>query len=259
MLPVLSGHGVLVVLADKLRSGDKKTGCAAGGVTDKVLWRGLQQFHHHLTDVLGCAELSVLTCRSQLAQHILVKGALHIQIGNVVFIQIIQPGDNLLQHLRSGDQEHGVAHIPGKSGVALVCAVGCVGSLLQLALVIEIGQTAVFHQLHCGENPLTHDGEDFSGVLVLESAPAHRLTNFRIRKNLGQMLAGHVFKFFCLKFFLVQRADEHEIGSMTVSGFVMPPAQMSVQILSILFLITPVIILMPPIWCASHYSEVIIT
>ena len=40
---------------------------------------------------MGC-ELAVLSGGGQLAQHILIQVALHIQIGNVMLIQVIQSG-----------------------------------------------------------------------------------------------------------------------------------------------------------------------
>ena len=84
MLPLLRGHAVLVVGAEVLCAGHQKARRAAGGVADKVVRRELHQFHHHVADVLGRAELAVLPCSCQLAQHILVEVALHIKIGNIV-------------------------------------------------------------------------------------------------------------------------------------------------------------------------------
>ena len=84
MLPLLRGHAVLVVGAEILRTGHQKACCAAGGVADEVVGRGLHQFHHHVADVLGRAELAVLPRCCQFAQHILVEVALHIKVGDVV-------------------------------------------------------------------------------------------------------------------------------------------------------------------------------
>ena len=86
MLPLLRGHGVLVVGAEILRTGHQKARRAAGGVADKVVRRGLHQLHHHIADMLGRTELAVLTRRCQLAQHILVEVALHIKVGDVVSV-----------------------------------------------------------------------------------------------------------------------------------------------------------------------------
>ena len=112
MLPLLRGHAVLVVGAEVLRAGPQKARRAAGGVADKVVRRELHQFHHHVTDVLGRAELAVLPCCCQFAQHILVQVALHIKVGNIVGVKILQPGDDLLQHLWRGNEEHGIVHVP---------------------------------------------------------------------------------------------------------------------------------------------------
>ena len=65
MLPLLRGHAVLVVGAEVLRTGHQKARRAAGGVADEVVRRGLHQFHHHVADVLGRAELAVPPCRGQ--------------------------------------------------------------------------------------------------------------------------------------------------------------------------------------------------
>ena len=43
----------------------------------------------NLTD---STELTVLACRCQLAQHILIQVTLHIQLCNVVFVEVIQTG-----------------------------------------------------------------------------------------------------------------------------------------------------------------------
>jgi tRNA pseudouridine55 synthase len=60
MLPLLRGHGILIVLTEILRTGHQKACRAAGWVADEVVGRGLHQLHHHVTDLLGRAELAVL-------------------------------------------------------------------------------------------------------------------------------------------------------------------------------------------------------
>ena len=84
MLPLLRSHGILIVRTEILCTGHQKTCRAAGWVADKVVGRGLHQFHHHVADVLGRAELAVLACSCQFAQHILVEVALHIKVGDIV-------------------------------------------------------------------------------------------------------------------------------------------------------------------------------
>ena len=213
MLPLLAGHGALIVAPDILRRRHQKTRRTAGRVADGVLRCGLQQLHHHVDDVPGCAELAVLTRGGQLAQHILVQIALHIQPRQVVLIEVVQPGDDFLQHLGRGDEEHGVAHIAGKGGVALA-AVLLVLDFHQFAQRGEVRQTAVLHILDGGEDPLGNHVVNRPGVVVLELAPAHGLAHRGLGENLVQLLAGCIFKFLGFQFLFVQRTDKHQIGQL---------------------------------------------
>ena len=204
MLPLLRGHAVLVVGAEVLCTGHQKARRAAGGVADEVVRRGLHQFHHHVADLFGRAELAVLPCCCQFAQHILVQVALHIKVGNVVGVKILQPGDDLLQHLRRGNEEHGVVHVPRKGCVALVRAGGVVLDFHQLAVCIKIRQTTILHLFDGREHPLLHGQENLAGVLILEAAPPHRLSRFAGREDMLHLFARHVLKIFGGKLFLVQ-------------------------------------------------------
>ena len=204
MLPLLRGHAVLVVGAEILRTGHQKARRAAGGVADQVVWRGLHQFHHHVTDVLGRAELAVFSCNCQLAQHILIQVALHIKVGNVVGVKILQPGDDLLQHLWRGNEEHSIVHIPRKGGVALVRAGGVVCDLHQFAVCVKIRQTAILHLFDSREHPLLHGQENFAGIFILEAAPPHGLSCRAGREDVLHLFARHVLKIFGGKLFLVQ-------------------------------------------------------
>ena len=218
MLPLLRGHAVLVVGAEVLCAGHQKARRAAGGVADEVVRRGLHQLHHHVTDVFGCAELAVLTRCCQFAQHILVQIALHIKVGNVVGVKILQPGDDLLQHLRRGNEEHGIVHVPRKGGVSLVRAGGVVLDLHQLAVCVKIRQTAILHLFDGREHPLLHGQENLAGVLILEAAPPHGLSCLAGREDVLHLFTRHVFKIFGGKLFLIQRPDEHEIGQLFNDG-----------------------------------------
>ena len=204
MLPLLRGHAVLVVGAEVLRTGHQKARRAAGRVTDEIVRRGLHQLHHHINDMQRRAELAVPTRRCQFAQHILVQVALHIKVGNVVGVKILQPGDDLLQHLRRGDQEHGIVHIPRKGGVALIRAGGVVCDLHQLAVCVKVRQTAILHLFDGREHPLLHGQENFAGIFILEAAPPHRLSCFAGREDVLHLFARHVLKIFGGKLFLVQ-------------------------------------------------------
>ena len=119
-------------------------------------------------------------------------------------VKIFQPGDDLLQHLRRGDQEHGIVHVPRKGGVALIRAGGVVLDFHQLAVCVKVRQTAILHLFDGREHPLLHGQENLAGVLVLEAAPPHRLSCFAGREDVLHLFARHVLKIFGGKFFLVQ-------------------------------------------------------
>jgi len=76
---------------------------------------GLKQPHHQVADMLRRAELPVLAGRGQLAQHVFVKVSLHIEILDVMLIQLVQARDDLLQHLRRRNDEDGVLHVREKA------------------------------------------------------------------------------------------------------------------------------------------------
>lgn len=168
--------------------------------------------------MLWGTELAVLAGSGQLAQHILVEIALHIQVGNVMLIQVVQPGNDFLQHLGCRDQEHGIAHVPGKGGVPLICFPRLFGNLKQIALLIKIRQLSVFQILDGRKDPLGNDRKNVSGVAVLELAPPHGLPSGRLGEDLVHFLPGHVLKFLRFQLFFVQRADEHQIGQLLDDG-----------------------------------------
>ena len=70
------------------------------------------------------------------------------------------------------------------------------------------------HVLDGRENPLGNRLVNVPGIVMLEFAPAHGLSQGRGRENLVHFLAGHVFKLFGFQLFLVQGADEHQIGEL---------------------------------------------
>ena len=240
MLPLLGGHDIFVVLPDVLGRRHQEAGGTAGWVADGVVRGGLHKFHHHLDDMAGRAELAVLACGGQLAQHILVQVALHIQAGDIVLIQIIQPGDDLLQHLRRRDQEQGIAHVSGKGGsfavvfslflqfflglglalfsglASLGCAVrGTAGNGDQLAgFFVKVWQLAVPHLLQARKDPLGNNLVNLTGVAIFEFTPPHGLTNSRLWENFRHFLAGHILKGFSLLLFFIQGADEHQISQL---------------------------------------------
>ena len=93
MFPVAFRHGAFMGLAYVFGSGNQKPRSAAGRVADCVAWLWLYKFHHHFPYMLGGAELSVLSRRGKLAEHIFVNVALHVQSREVVFKQIFQTAD----------------------------------------------------------------------------------------------------------------------------------------------------------------------
>lgn len=145
MLPLLGGHGILIGATDVLRRRNQETCCSACRIANSIIWCRLQQLDHHLSNMLRGTELSVLACCSQLAEHVLIQVALHIQLCNIVLVQIIQPRDYFLKQLRGGDDEHRIAHIPCKSGRAFVCLAGFVFDLYELPLFIKIGEATILH------------------------------------------------------------------------------------------------------------------
>ena len=166
-------------------------------ITDALARFRIHQRDHHFADVLRRAELSVLTCRLQLAEHIFVEIALHIAFGevDVVCIEIVQSRDDLLQNLRRGNQEHRAVHVTGK------CAFIFTGQILDKR-----------------EYLLSDDIENLAAVAVFEFAPAHRLTFVIKRKDVRQCFAGEVFHLLDFGLFFIERADEHEVCELFDDG-----------------------------------------
>ena len=119
-------------------------------------------------------------------------------------VKILQPGDDLLQHLWRGNQEHGIVHIPRKGGVALIRAGGVVLDFHQLTVCVKVRQTAILHLFDGREHPLLHGQENFAGIFILEAAPPHRLPCRAGREDVLHLFARHVLKIFGGKLFLVQ-------------------------------------------------------
>lgn len=168
--PLRLGHGLGVVGAHPFGGGDEEAGGAAGGVADGVVRRRRDECDHQFADVLGRAELAVASGGGQLAEHILIEVAADILVAQVMFVEFVQTGDELLEHLRRGNQEDGVFHVAGEGGLRLAGRLG--GG--------EIGrcwvrQGTTVHSLDGGEDAVAHDGEHLTRVAVLEAAPAHRL------------------------------------------------------------------------------------
>ena len=216
MFPLLRGHGAFVVCADVFGGGNEKSRRAAGRVADDVVGRGAQKRDHHVADVLGRAELPVAARGGELAEHVFIQIALHVEAGNVVFIQFFQTGDHLFQHLRRGHEKHGVLHEMSKGRLcSVVVTVGQVNE--GACFLVEVRQFAALHFLDGRKNALRNDVEYVLGVFVLEFAPAHGLAEGRLREDFFDL---HAERFIILVFqlFDIQRADEHEVCQLFNDG-----------------------------------------
>ena len=216
MVPLLRGHGAFVVRADVFGGGNEKSRRAAGRVADDIVGRGAQKRDHHVADVLGRAELPDAARGGELAEHVLVQVALHVESGNVVFIQFFQPGDDHFQHLRRGHEKHGVLHEVSKGRLCRV--VIDIGQRKERAFfLVEVRQPAALHALDGRKNALRNDVEHILSVFVLELAPAHGLAERRLREDFFDL---HAERFIVLvfQFFDIQRADEHEVGQLFNDG-----------------------------------------
>ena len=162
----------------------------------------------------GCAELPVLTGSGQFPQHILVQIPLHIQVGNIVLIQVVQACNDFLQHLGCGNQEHGITHVPGESSIFFRIILGVIYDFDHLALFREIGQMAMLHVFNSREHPLGNDIINLTRIVILELAPAHRLSDRGLGEDFIHLLAAHVLKFFCFQFFFIKRTNEHQVGQL---------------------------------------------
>ncbi|MNR20799.1 hypothetical protein D3C85_1376620 [compost metagenome] len=100
MLPLLTSHLSFEVLSDIFRRRYQEARCTTSWVTNFIVRCRRKQTHHHIANMLWRSELTILSCGSQLTEHILVEVALHIQVFNIVFIQLIKTCNHLLQYLR---------------------------------------------------------------------------------------------------------------------------------------------------------------
>ena len=128
-----------------------------------------------------------------------------------MLIQIVQPGDDFLQHLGRGDQEHGVAHIAGEGSIFFYTLLRAC-HFNHLALRRKIWQMAMFHVFNRREHPLGNHIINLARIAIFEVAPTHGLPDGRRWKDFVHLLASHAFEFFRFQFFFIERTDEHQIG-----------------------------------------------
>ena len=212
VVPLLAGHAIFVVCAHIVGSGDEKARRATGRITDDVVGRRLEQRDHHFDDVRRSAELAVLTGGGEFAEHVFIEVALHVGGLQVVGVDVLQAGDDFLQHLRRWNEKYGVAHVAGKGGFFFEVAGKGVFRENHFAVGVKIGQLAAAHVFDGREDALIHDVVDITRIEVFEFAPTHGLAHSGWREDFFEGLAGHSLKFFSFQFFFIQRADEHQIS-----------------------------------------------
>ena len=108
------------MLSDILSRRNEESRSTAGRIAYNIIGSRSNELHHHLTDMLGSTELTVLTSRAELAQHILIEVALHIKVGDVMLVKVIQTCNYLLKHLRIGYNEHSAVHVARESSLDLL-------------------------------------------------------------------------------------------------------------------------------------------
>lgn len=146
------------------------------------------------------AKLAALPSGGQFALHVRVQVALHIQIGNVMLIQVVQPCDdffntcgvgirNIARSCTGQRPSHSAHHCWNRRRFPPVPLLG------------EVRQAALFHVFDSREDPLGNYIKNIAGIVVLEFTPAPGLSNGRLGKNLLHLLAGHMLKFFRLQLF----------------------------------------------------------
>ena len=218
MLPLLRSHRTLIMPADILRSRHQKPCGTTSRITNHIIRRRLYQLHHHLTNMLWRTELTILPRSRQLPQHILIEIPLHIKISNIMLIQIIQPGNDLLQHLRRRNEKHRITHIPSKCRIILPIPAETTGNLDQLSLLCKIRQTAISHPLNSRKNPLGDHSKNITRIIIFELAPTHGLTRRRLRKNPIHPRTNCLLKLLVFQLLLIQRTDKHQIRQLFNNG-----------------------------------------
>ena len=155
--------------------------------------------------------MSVLACCGQFAQHIFIEVSLHIQVCNVMLIQILQAGNDFLEHLGCGNQEHGVAHIPGERCVGPGSFFWFIRDFDQFSLRCKIWKASIFHVFDCWKDPLRHDRVNLPGIVIFELTPAHGLPGRGLWENFIHFFIGHILEGFRFQLLLVQGPDKHQI------------------------------------------------
>ena len=127
---------------------------------------------------------------------------------------IIEAGDYALEDQGGGNVECGILHVLRECRFEIITS-----ELIDSDLIrVRILQTAVVHLLDCREHSVLDDIENHTRVLVLESAPAHRLPVFGLGKDLGTGNTGNSLELFVLQFLLIQRTYEHQICQLLNHG-----------------------------------------
>ena len=124
-----------------------KAGATHSRVANHILRSRLHQFYHHADNMTGCAELTVSTTGSHLAEHIFIDVTHRVAVAHVKFTDTV---NHFNQSARILNHKHGILHEPR------------VGRLLSLVQILDIDK-----------HILTDDTEHFVRLKMPKITPAH--------------------------------------------------------------------------------------
>ena len=148
---------VVVVLECTPRRPPESRRCRRPGRRSRRPPGGSHQLHHHVPMMcLGVRNWPFWPAVANLPSMYSYRSPCMSNSAMIMLVQIIQPGDDLLQHLGRGDQKHGVAHIAGKGGIhpARRCSRSPAHFQTSSPCSVNIRQMAVLHIFNSGEHPL---------------------------------------------------------------------------------------------------------
>ena len=187
-LPLFLGHLLAMVLSDGFGCGNKESRRAARRITDKLAGFRTGKRHHHVPDVLWCAELTVRARGIELAQHVFVQVAKIVSVLHVVRQQLVDAGNGLFKRLGLVETEGSVLHAFRKGVIRM-------------------------HGFDERERLLADHVKHLLRRKILEPAPTDCLSFLRLREH---MLSSHPQHFHVLGFELlvIQGFHEHEIRQL---------------------------------------------
>ena len=98
-----------MIFAQEFARGDEEAAGAAGRIADRIPRRRLGQFDHQFDDVARGAELAVLPCAGDFAEHIFIDVALGVAIVHLHRIELV---DHLGEQRRRRDGVARLLHVP---------------------------------------------------------------------------------------------------------------------------------------------------